>query len=653
MGKRRKVNESTLAPAERANRERQRQVQAKARELQATGRSYDRKEVKWITQFTGIAKEAGVRGGPGLAGGRGGSSSGHGSGGGRGGGGRGGGGRGGGRGGWMSRSDYATENGAPGGGCGGGGGGNGEWDCPDESCGNLNFHFRTECNRCGKAKPDGATAAPRPAGGNSGSKGEWDCPDESCGNLNFHFRTVCNRCGKAKPVGATTAPRASGGGSSSGEWDCPDESCGNLNFHFRTECNRCGKANQAGAAPAGKSVREDGKWDCVDAECGNLNFAFRTECNKCGKAKPEVTAAAPAAASKACDGEWDCPEASCGNLNFAFRTECNRCGAAKPAGAGSTASVPRADGKWDCPDKECSNLNFAFRTECNKCGAVKPAAAKSAAPAVKRTPGGQMAGFQGQGLAGEWNCADVECGNLNFHYRTECNRCGKAKPADSDTSDPAGPSTEKGGREGEWNCPDATCGNVNFAFRTECNRCGTEKPGHFPDNHPASSGAYDASEHTAHSNGQASWEVRPPSDPKLLTAMQMGSKHDLVVIPIFWKQKQDERLAILEASETAKQYLSKAGLNVWVDQRTKYSPGQKFAYWEHLGVMLRIEVGPSDLGKSTCTLCKSLAPGDYKSVIKMPGLPWQGRQLLQQVRELGGLAIAAKIAASGQKGDRS
>eukprot|EP00039_Didymoeca_costata_P013309 m.200468 g.200468 ORF g.200468 m.200468 type:complete len:69 (+) comp15736_c0_seq4:50-256(+) len=47
----------------------------------------------------------------------------------------------------------------------------GDWQCPDETCGNVNFAFRTECHRCGEPKPPGA------GGGPDVAETEWICPN--------------------------------------------------------------------------------------------------------------------------------------------------------------------------------------------------------------------------------------------------------------------------------------------------------------------------------------------------------------------------------------------------------------------------------------------------------------------------------------------
>ncbi|CAH1957878.1 unnamed protein product [Acanthoscelides obtectus] len=78
------------------------------------------------------------------------------------GGGGGGGGYGGGGGGGFGGRGGSRDGGPRGGGGGGGGGGrdregrDGDWKCPNPDCGNTNFAWRNQCNRCSEAKPEGA-----------------------------------------------------------------------------------------------------------------------------------------------------------------------------------------------------------------------------------------------------------------------------------------------------------------------------------------------------------------------------------------------------------------------------------------------------------------------------------------------------------------
>jgi len=116
----------------------------------------------------------------------------------------------------------------------------------------------------------------------------------------------------------------------------------------------------------------------------------------------------------------------------------------------------------------------------------------------------------------------------------------------------------------------------------------------------------------------------------------LQKQHDLVIIPIVWRGRHD-KLDVLKAAEDIKACLSQQGLDVWLDGRRHLTPGQKFAHWEHRGVLLRVEIGPEDLKAGVCRVCLAQTPGDYQSVQrKRVGLPPAGtRSLLLRLKEWG------------------
>lgn len=85
----------------------------------------------------------------------------------------GGGGRGRGGGGRFGRDDDGGFGGRGGGRGGGGGfaGRAGDWKCENNSCGNNNFAWRNNCNRCNEPKPDGAGGGGDDRGGYGGRGG--------------------------------------------------------------------------------------------------------------------------------------------------------------------------------------------------------------------------------------------------------------------------------------------------------------------------------------------------------------------------------------------------------------------------------------------------------------------------------------------------
>ncbi|KAG8376825.1 hypothetical protein BUALT_Bualt09G0104100 [Buddleja alternifolia] len=118
-------------------------------------------------------------------------------------------------------------------------------------------------------------------------EGDWSCPNTSCGNVNFAFRGVCNRCGTARPAGASGGGAAAGGGRGRGrgghdlggptrsvgasggglfgpnDWTCP--MCGNINWAKRLKCNIC-NTNKPGTSEGGVRGGRGGGYKELDEE---------------------------------------------------------------------------------------------------------------------------------------------------------------------------------------------------------------------------------------------------------------------------------------------------------------------------------------------------------------------------------------------------
>ena len=57
----------------------------------------------------------------------------------------------------------------------------------------------------------------------------------------------------------------------------------------------------------------------------------------------------------------------------------------------------------------------------------------------------------------------------------------------------------------------------------------------------------------------------------------------VVIIPIFWKGEAQQMATVLSVCADVQSSLSEAGVHCELDGGKKYTPGQKFAHWEHKG----------------------------------------------------------------------
>ena len=92
---------------------------------------------------------------------------------------------------------------------------------------------------------------------------------------------------------------------------------------------------------------------------------------------------------------------------------------------------------------------------------------------------------------------------------------------------------------------------------------------------------------------------------------QKATSHDVIIVPVAWKRNHHEKITVDVTCDNVRRALFSTGLNPWLDCRREYSPGQKFAYWEHMGVKFRIEIGPEDVSQGVCRVVRADTPGAY------------------------------------------
>lgn len=105
-------------------------------------------------------------------------------------------------------------------------------------------------------------------------------------------------------------------------------------------------------------------------------------------------------------------------------------------------------------------------------------------------------------------------------------------------------------------------------------------------------------------------KARSTTSADTLLEAKQRRKHDVVVVPIFWRHKPGQEEAVVADAERIKSILAPY-CDVWIDRTHKNSPGQKYALWEAIGVIRRIEIGPDDVENKRCVVASST--GSYDS----------------------------------------
>lgn len=92
------------------------------------------------------------------------------------------------------------------------------------------------------------------------------------------------------------------------------------------------------------------------------------------------------------------------------------------------------------------------------------------------------------------------------------------------------------------------------------------------------------------------------SDDKGLVLPPRMAPHQVVIVPIFYNDKEKE--AIYQRAREIREELTTAGIRVHFDDRDNYNPGWKFNDWELRGVPLRLELGASASACACACACE-------------------------------------------------
>ncbi|KAK9866808.1 hypothetical protein WJX84_009876 [Apatococcus fuscideae] len=87
------------------------------------------------------------------------------------------------------------------------------------------------------------------------------------------------------------------------------------------------------------------------------------------------------------------------------------------------------------------------------------------------------------------------------------------------------------------------------------------------------------------------------------------TKVKVIVVPIYWNRKKEEKAQVVAAAGRVEKVLQDAGVSCGIDTTNKLTPGQKFRFWEERHVKIRVELGPKEAAAGQCVVAKCKKPG--------------------------------------------
>lgn len=144
-----------------------------------------------------------------------------------------------------------------------------------------------------------------------------------------------------------------------------------------------------------------------------------------------------------------------------------------------------------------------------------------------------------------------------------------------------------------------------------------------------------------HQNLQYVWQTSWGVSTRLIGALVMSHGDDsglvfppqvapiqIIIVPISvgnWKE------TVLPVAKELKDLLERAGLRVFLDDRTEYTPGWKFSEWEMRGVPLRLEIGPRDVKNNQVIAVRR--ENKDKIALDLTGIEQKVKELLAEIQK--------------------
>ena len=91
----------------------------------------------------------------------------------------------------------------------------------------------------------------------------------------------------------------------------------------------------------------------------------------------------------------------------------------------------------------------------------------------------------------------------------------------------------------------------------------------------------------AYSCGHSLGNALPSTIATAVTCLNLHILHDqVIIVPIFWNKKADEKAAVLATAEEVREQLQEQGISSGLDSTNADTPGQKYCFWYETKLLL-------------------------------------------------------------------